>query len=265
MADTRTSGLTALTAGDTDKSNDVLPIADVSATTTKKITPQALIDCIATQAKGKIYVSDGTNMTALTVGSNDQVLTADSAQTTGVKWASAAGSLVILDNHEASGAESTYTYTPGSALSMDSYSMIIVEWDTVVDGAMNLLMRINGVTGAAYNLSGNRNDGSTNTVYNQSGATSFQIASSTLLVGNGYPATGYIIIQANPDIGGLRNTRVQIKGMSYGDDVRTWELFAGHHTTNPTENSEITSITILTSANNMKAESRITTYGVKRV
>lgn len=91
MADTRVTGLTALTAANTDKANDVVPIADVSASATKKITPQALLDCIASQAKGKLYVSDGTNMTALTVGSDNQVLTADSAQTTGVKWATASG------------------------------------------------------------------------------------------------------------------------------------------------------------------------------
>lgn len=40
-----------------------------------------------TAAKGDLIANDGTNNIALGVGSNNQVLTADSAQTAGVKWA----------------------------------------------------------------------------------------------------------------------------------------------------------------------------------
>ena len=45
---------------------------------------------ITAAAKGDMLVYDGTNWVDLTVGSNDQVLTADSAETAGVKWAAAA-------------------------------------------------------------------------------------------------------------------------------------------------------------------------------
>ncbi len=41
--------------------------------------------------KGNLLVADGTDYEAVAVGSNDQVLTADSAQSEGVKWADAAG------------------------------------------------------------------------------------------------------------------------------------------------------------------------------
>ena len=41
--------------------------------------------------KGHLIVGNGTNFVNLGVGTNDQVLTADSAQTTGVKWGTAAG------------------------------------------------------------------------------------------------------------------------------------------------------------------------------
>lgn len=40
-------------------------------------------------AKGDIYAFDGTNLQVLAVGTNDQVLTADSGQATGLKWAPA--------------------------------------------------------------------------------------------------------------------------------------------------------------------------------
>jgi len=38
-------------------------------------------------SKGSLLVGNGTDMVAFAVGSNDQILTADSAQSTGVKWA----------------------------------------------------------------------------------------------------------------------------------------------------------------------------------
>lgn len=53
----------------------------------------ALLAAIAgtTPTKGKVFVCDGTTIQALTVGTNGQVLTADSAQATGLTWSSAGG------------------------------------------------------------------------------------------------------------------------------------------------------------------------------
>lgn len=83
--------ISSLTAQTTAASTDNLAIVDNSGTpTTKKITWANLIKSIISQAKGNIPLSDGTTIGALTVGSNNQVLTADSAQTYGVKWATPA-------------------------------------------------------------------------------------------------------------------------------------------------------------------------------
>lgn len=52
----------------------------------------AAFDALApTTTKGDLIVSDGTDNVRLGVGTNNYVLTADSAQATGVKWAAAAG------------------------------------------------------------------------------------------------------------------------------------------------------------------------------
>ena len=49
---------------------------------------------LSTTTKGDVLASDGTNIVKVAIGSNDQVLTADSAQTAGVKWAAAGGDVV---------------------------------------------------------------------------------------------------------------------------------------------------------------------------
>lgn len=50
------------------------------------VTPPPIIT-----TKGDILTHDGTNRVRLAVGTNDQVLTADSAQANGIKWAAAGG------------------------------------------------------------------------------------------------------------------------------------------------------------------------------
>ena len=57
------------------------------------------ITSVAMATKGHILIGDGSgNPQMLGVGSNDQVLVADSGETTGVKWAAAASSATALDD-----------------------------------------------------------------------------------------------------------------------------------------------------------------------
>jgi hypothetical protein len=61
--------------------------------------------------KGDVIVHDGTNSIRLAVGSNTQVLTADSTQTAGVKWASPAGGAPDVQVFATNG---SYTWTKPS-------------------------------------------------------------------------------------------------------------------------------------------------------
>lgn len=62
---------------------------------TGQTTKTEAFDALApTTTKGDLIVSNGTDNVRLAVGTNDYVLTADSTQATGVKWASAGGSLL---------------------------------------------------------------------------------------------------------------------------------------------------------------------------
>jgi hypothetical protein len=65
-------------------------------------------------AKGDLFpASDGSTLTRLAVGSNGQILTADSTQTTGMKWAAATGKIIQIVNATYSTEQgiSTTTYT----------------------------------------------------------------------------------------------------------------------------------------------------------
>ena len=73
-----------------------LPIANGG---TGQTTAVAAFDALApTNAKGDLIVYDGTDNVRLPVGTNNYVLTADSAQATGVKWALATGSGATITN-----------------------------------------------------------------------------------------------------------------------------------------------------------------------
>lgn len=104
-------------------------------------------------AKGDLAVATGADAASrLAVGSNDQVLTADSAQTTGVKWATpaagAAGAVTLLS-----------TTTLGAAASFDvssisgSYNdLIIVAFlrGNASVGTVPIYMRFNNDSGGNY-------------------------------------------------------------------------------------------------------------------
>ncbi len=76
-----------LTASAVFKTGTAVPIANGG---TGQTSQTSAFDALApTTTKGDIIVSNGTDNIRVAVGSNDQVLTADSTQASGVKWASA--------------------------------------------------------------------------------------------------------------------------------------------------------------------------------
>jgi len=103
----------------------------------------AQLDDIAALAitKGNIIASDGTNWAALGVGTDTHVLTADSAEATGVKWAAAAGGSSPLTTKG-----DVYTFTSvdarlpvgtdGQVLTADSAQATGLIWATPTAGTV---------------------------------------------------------------------------------------------------------------------------------
>ena len=100
---------------------------------------------------------------ALPVGDDDQILTADSGEASGLKWASAgSGRLEQLASYVATGTEDTATMT-FSSIDIEDYAALMVTGTGVNVGALNLQMTYAPVTsGYRYNYDKSQNGTWTN-------------------------------------------------------------------------------------------------------
>ena len=126
----------------------------------------------AIDAKGDLIAGTGADaFSRLAIGTNGQVLTADSAEATGMKWATASGGsggLTLLSTTTLSGTSVTVSSISGS------YKNLIL---MVKNGSNNagdsFYYRFNGDSGSNYYTSGYRQSGTTLVYYNQNGTTWF--------------------------------------------------------------------------------------------
>jgi hypothetical protein len=97
---------------------------------TGQTTQTAGFDALApTTTKGDIIVNDGTNNVRLPAGTNNYVLTADSAQASGVKWAAAAAGTVTSVTGTAPISVATGTSNPVISITAGSSSGQALRWN----------------------------------------------------------------------------------------------------------------------------------------
>ena len=109
----------------------------------------------AIDAKGDLVAGTGADaFSRLAVGSNNTVLTADSAEATGLKWASAsaAGSSYTLLN--SGGTALSGSTTTISSISGQEKLLILVNGASSTSASSTFHMTINGDTGTKYDYSG---------------------------------------------------------------------------------------------------------------
>lgn len=107
-------------------------------------------NAVAPAAKGDLVVGSATNdSSVLAVGANDTVLTADSAEATGLKWATASsGSMTLL-----SSGSLTSTSVTISSINQTYKDLYIVITNPYFNINTQAAFRFNAVTTASYNMS----------------------------------------------------------------------------------------------------------------
>lgn len=99
-------------------------------------------------AKGTIFAASAANTPlAVAVGTNNQVLTADSTVSAGVKWATpTSGGMTLLSTTTLSGTSTSVTVSSNSYKNLVAY----IYAGTTASGNFNYNVRINGITASTY-------------------------------------------------------------------------------------------------------------------
>lgn len=113
---------------------------------------KASSSAVAPGAKGQLVVGNATNDSGIvSVGANGTVLTADSAEATGLKWATpAAGGMTLLSTTTLSGASTTI-----SSIDQTYTNLLVIMRNAFFNSTENMQIRPNSVTSSSI-LSGTR-------------------------------------------------------------------------------------------------------------
>jgi len=163
-----------------------------------------------------------------------------------------------LDVHLAAAPESTYTFTPATALDWDDYTRIIVQTSGLTTAALALQMQLNGIV-ISYFSQRLRSAAAALTALQQSNVAFWEILSSTALNAASRQFITITEIMLNDPAFANEGFLCLMKG----EALLTHEQGGGYNDENNV--GPIDSITTFTSASTWAAGTLISTYGVRRI
>ena len=170
----------------------------------------------------------------------------------GTDWVNRAPVFELLDDHTASGTESTYTFTPGTTITKSTHSMIYIVFDGAATASLALQMQINGLTTSLYDTNGFKADCSAITNISAMAAAQFQLASSTMLSGTPTECSGQAYLF-------FHNSGVSGRSNFLNAQAPKEEQYSHRHQSATT----ITSITLKTSTSTWVSGTKIRIYGMR--
>jgi len=181
----------------------------------------------AIDAKGDLVAGTGADaFSRIAVGTNGQVLKANSAAATGLEW----GAVTATKSYSLLGTASlSSTITTVSGLSGYDDLLVLVQTATLTSGASDLRWRINGNTGNVYTQAGSRLTGASSYAASNSGATQ-RLATAFCDAGKANSTTGGYVVAAL-SIGGANTSGIKtlsgdsgnVDGGGDGSVNRSWQ------------------------------------------
>ncbi len=202
---------------------------------------KATASSIAPAAKGDLVVGSATNDAAvLAVGTNNHILTADSAEATGMKWAAvAAGGMTELASGSLSGTTTTISSISGSYRNLQLFIRDYIGGNT--NGGFYISLRVNGDTGSNYQGVGIQTGG---TVFTNA-STSFTIHGDDVRrnvdKNTSFIATFFDYANTNSN----KNIQTNLAARDNADTAYFTAFYSGQY--RPTTAAAITSISIICS------------------
>ncbi len=214
---------------------------------------------LANGTDGELITWDSSGVAAaVATGTATHVLTSNGAGAAPTFQAPGGGAWEILASYtEASATESSYTFTPSTALLNSKYSKIIVMGEVDITSALELRLGCNATGGTAYRSRGWSSTGSALASIG-SGSVAHFVIGSTLVFGTGYNATFTCELKLTPD-----QTDDHLDGLSVSHGTSNTTAEYMHHSHGGTWAS-ITSIEITVSTSTWEDGSRFQIYGILR-